>query len=1308
MTFRTKSGRRRLRLAVPVLVLALLAGACTSSDDDAGSSTPPSTATSAGVGSGPVGSGESGTGVTASPQTGTGQGSGSGNGSGVTDRVVGVRLSQGAAAPAEPTDVVDGDALPADRIKAIIDRLPTWDPAENLTKPFAWPTQTLRPPAGGTEVDQPFPPKDPGTEPPKDPDATGPLKVLRYQPEGAVAIAPFASITFSQPMVPIGTVGQVQAGVTVPATISPAVPGHWEWIGTQTLRFVGDSDQVDRLPMATDYTVTVPAGTKSATGATLAEQVSFRFSTPAMSVKTFSPKGSGLPLQPVFVAVFDQQIDADAVLATTTLTADDADVAIRPATAAEVEADEDATQAVSGVPDGRWLAFRPEQPLTTDTPVTVTFAKGTPSAEGPTTTPKPITFSGRTYAPLSFMAAKCLDQDGKHCPPGTPIQLVFSNTLDPKAFDVDSITVTPALAGRSVQVYEKTVVISGDTQPNTTYTVTVPADVTDVFGQALGSEQSKTVEFGTGSPRLDSFAFPLTTLDPLAEGKSVSVHSVGRTEFRLRVFAVTADQWPEYQRFYRDKLYGKPRETVAAPDWPVLTDEKVAVDGADGKSADTVIDLSDELAAPGVTGHVVVLVEPTDKDAISENDWWQNQPTATWVQSTNLGIDAWTDPGQVRIWATDLRTGQPLPGVSITPMGTGDPVTTDADGGAEFDLTAEGVNGVIAERDGETAVLPADMWMSTWQTQTVADDLRWFVNDDRQTYRPGETASVKGWIRMLDADARLQAVGEGKTVQYTARDQMGNDIGHGTVDLGRLGGFDFAVKIPAGAALGATMIELQLTGSGTIENNYYTHSFTVADFRTPDFEVTVQPADSDPHVADSPFTLDADAGYYAGGPLGAAAVAWQVRTAPATYSPPGWDSFTFGIWTPWWLDTGHGYYDPYGYGYGYDMGYPQEPEDAVVDEFDGTTDAQGAHHLQVEVGDLGEKYDGLPATVTAQATVTDVNRQALAGTTDVLVHPADYYVGLSSETTFVRKGDPLTISAIVTDIDGKATAGRAVQVRAAQVTTTWVNGQPEETESESDIQACSVTSGTEAVSCTFKPASGGSYRITATVTDDAGRHSRSQLTRWVSGATASEVRYVEQESVTLVPDKAAYAPGDTATVLVQSPITTGTGRLTIGRVGITSTRTFEITDGSAVLEIPVAERRHPDDQRVGRSGGHDAAHRPRRRTAGRRGTAAGIRRRATRPCGLDRQSRAGCRRRPARRDGGTGRQHDSRRDRTRRGREALGQQRIRVGRGRRGGTRPWWLRPGRPAGHLLRRHLQPGPGDLRTQHHRAGPTAAGQ
>ena len=49
-------------------------------------------------------------------------------------------------------------------------------------------------------------------------------------------------------------------------------------------------------------------------------------------------------------------------------------------------------------------------------------------------------------------------------------------------------------------------------------------------------------------------------------------------------------------------------------------------------------------------------------------------------------------------------------------------------------------------------------------------------------------------------------------------------------------------------------------------------------------------------------------------------------------------------------------------------------------------------------------FAGLPVTVTAQATVTDLNRQAIAGTADLLVHPADYYVGLASNDTFVDAG----------------------------------------------------------------------------------------------------------------------------------------------------------------------------------------------------------------------------------------------------------------------------------------------------------------
>ena len=100
------------------------------------------------------------------------------------------------------------------------------------------------------------------------------------------------------------------------------------------------------------------------------------------------------------------------------------------------------------------------------------------------------------------------------------------------------------------------------------------------------------------------------------------------------------------------------------------------------------------------------------------------------------------------------------------------------------------------------------------------------------------------------------------------------------------------------------------------------------------------------------------------------------------------------------------------------------PDEAKVETFTGRTDAAGAHHLDLRVGDLDADLDGLPVTVRANAAVQDVNRQVIAGPTDLLVHPADLYVGLGGTDTFVRQGEDLTIDVIVTDIDGAAVSGQ--------------------------------------------------------------------------------------------------------------------------------------------------------------------------------------------------------------------------------------------------------------------------------------------
>jgi len=1098
----------------------------------------------------------------------------------------GLRLRAGRAQqPAPPVAVVDGQPLGNDRLAAILDRLPAWKGNDVLAQPFRWPTQTNPAPKAGKAVEIGFPahgqgdPNSPGK--PKAP-PIGPLHVLRMQPQGPVSVAPFVSITFDQPMVPVATVGQL-AAARVPATISPKLPGTWQWIGTSTLRFAADSKVVDRLPMATDFTVTVPAGTRAAGGGTLAGDATYRFSTPPPAVRHFEPTGPGMKLDPVFLAVFDQRVDPKAVLRAVTVSAGGTSWPVRLATADEVAADSTVSRAAGAAPDGRLVAFRPVRALPVDQAVTVTFRAGTPSAEGRRTTAKATTFGGHTYAALKLVQSNC---DRGACQPSSPLTLTFNNALDAHAFDPATIRISPEIAGgATVTVADRAIIVQGATQADTTYTVTVPAGLADAFGQKLSLPAVAAVRIGKATPRLDPFPQPITTLDPMVDQPSVTVNTMNRTEFRERVFAVSPSDWPDYQRLYVKSAQNNDRSNAVldVPHWPVLVDRTVRIGGPKDRLVSTKLDLSKAVSGRDLTGHVVVLIEPTDTESFG-NNVWQNLPTMTWAQSTTLGLDALNDATQLRAWVTDLRNGSPLAGVTVGMVGSDgqvDPLraaATDTDGIASITL-AGGAGALLATRGTQSALLPSAMWNSSWARSPTKDQLLWFVNDDRQTYRPGETVSVKGWVRRRGPDvaAALSSVPGQSTVSYTMRDAYGTDMGHGRTKVGGLGGFDLTVKIPAGANLGGASIDLTVTGVPYVDANYFNHPFQIADFRTPDFEVNSHGESSGPYVVGNDLTVSAAATYYAGGPLGNAPVDWQVRTHAASYAPPGWSGFTFGIWTPWW-QVGDA-----GFGNGFDGkraggSYvpccgPVVPDSATVEKFSGSTDGNGSNYLRVQVGDLGEKFAGLPVTLTAQATVTDVNRQAIAGTTDLLVHPADYYVGLAGNDTFVAQGKDLVVQAIATDIDGAAAPGRRIQVRASKLTTSWHNGVS--VDAESDTQTCQVTSGAGAVTCTFRPSAAGTYRITATVTDGKGRTSRSQLTRWVAGPDGSVDSSVRRQQLTLVPDKREYQPGESARLLVQSPIRSGSGLLTVLHNGIVSTSRFAVAAGSAVVSVPITDTEIP-------------------------------------------------------------------------------------------------------------------------------------
>jgi len=1061
-----------------------------------------------------------------------------------------ITLSDGGAQPEEVVSlpVKPGEPLTLEEINNILLRLPPLQSEPDDRQAFKLPDEILPPPRTGETISEVFP-LPPEATPPEV--AEGPLEVPRYSPEGEVPIAPFVNVTFNQPMVPLSTLEQL-SNEESPVKIEPVIPGTWRWLGTKTLNFQYDSELIDRMPMATEYTVTVPSGTKSQTGGELAETVEFTFRTPPPTLTQSYPySGDPQPLDPLFFVAFDQRVDPGAVLETIQVEAEGEPVRVRLASDEEVAADEDVSRMVENAVEGRWLVFKATELLPKASTITVEIVPGTPSAEGPLTTESSQTYSFQTYAPLEIVDHGCSWYD-TDCPPLTPLFIEFNNPILAESYREDMLRVEPEIPGVTVNIIGDTITIRGATEGRTTYKVTVSGEIEDVFGQKLGRDRQLSFRVGPAEPFLIGPDSTFVTLDPASVKPVLSLYVMNYNRLDLQVYAVEPSDWNAFKKYLQE--YQR-TDQPPSPPGRLVRDEVLRIEAPSDKLTEVGIDLSDEME--GEFGQFIVIAKPP-KPLFGEERYWEH--VQVWAQVTQIGLDAFVDHSEMVAWTTSLADGTPLQSLSVEADSGAQVATTGSDGTARFPIPANGTNYLLARQGDDQAMLPANPYLwdeSGWARWPAEDTLNWYVIDDRQMYRPGEEVHVKGWIRRLGRkqDGDVGLIGSlASNVSYQVFDPVGNDLGTGSTEVNALGGFDFNFTIPENANLGFAYIQMD-AGTG-IDGRSFSHSFQIQEFRRPEFEVAARNETTGPYFVDGSATVAVEAKYFAGGPLPNAEVNWLVSSTPTNYSPPDWPDFTFGIWQPWWW-------------------YPFAPGDSSggtqTQNFSGVTDATGNHYLDMDF----EANDSLrPYSITAEATVTDVNRQAWAGSTSLLVHPADLYVGMRGERYFVERGQPLEIALIVTDLDGNAVAGREIDVAAARLVWKFENGEWNETEAE--VQECSVNSADEPVSCEFETPVGGRYRITATIKDDSGRGNQTQITRWVSGGELPPARDVEREEATLIPDKESYQPGDVAEILVQSPFTPAEGLLTVSRNGLLYTERFEIEEGSYTLKVLIQDTYIPN------------------------------------------------------------------------------------------------------------------------------------
>jgi hypothetical protein len=1072
------------------------------------------------------------------------------------------RLSEGAEAGAPPVLVARPLAEPLSEVDArrVLDRLPPLA-AEPREEPFAMRETSLPPPRAGRTVRAPFPPEGDAPRPQAAP--SGPLEVVRRMPEGDVPLAPHLSITFSQPMVALDTHERLSREA-VPARLAPQPPGEWRWVGTRTLVF----EPLGRFPMATDFRVEVPAAVRSASGGTLADAVAWSFSTPPPRLLARHPERGPARRDVLMFAAFDQRVEPAAVLSSVRVRARDTDVAVRLASAGEVETDEVVARLVRQAQAGRWVAFRAERDLPPDAAVTVAIGAGTPSAEGPRRTAASQEWQFRTYGPFRVRRHEC--GGGGRCTPLDPWRVELTNPVDAKRLRNDLVRVEPGLPGLKLEAWGDTLALRGAARGRTTYRVTLSSGIVDVFGQPLEPGGALAFTVGPAPAALFAPGGDFVVLDPAA-GPRFPVHSINHPALRVRAYAVGPEDWAAWQAYRRER-----GNKVAPPPGRVAIDTTVRVAGEADELTETRIDLSPAL--PGGLGQVVLVVTPAAPSKESAREVVQ-----AWVQSTRIGLDAFVDQETLLAWASDLVDGSPLGDVelrleasgtdrerqagararsagisSVRPVGTLPGARTDASGLARLALDEAPAALLVARRGSDVAILPAATgWWSEgsgWRRSPRADSLRFCVFDDRGIYRPGEEVRVKGWLRRIAAGPRgdVEALpAEVTAISWTLRDSQGNETAQGEAGVSRTGGFDLALKLPATMNLGAGTLQLEAQGTSLVGRDH-THVFQVQEFRRPEFEVKAS-ASEGPHLVRGHATVTVSASYYAGGALPSASVSWRVTATPGHFRPPNREDFVFGTFVPWW-EPG-----------------PRRAEPPRGETMSARTDAAGVHRLRIDF-DRGDPPR--PRVVRAEATVMDVNRQAWTAGTDLLVHPSERYVGLRAERAFVQKGEPIAVDVVATGLDGGAVAGVPVRLRAERLD--WEQVEGEWKEAPKDIQERTLESGGEPVRARFETKEGGTWRLLARVADRVGRENETEMRVWVAGGRVPPRRDLEEEKVTLVPDRKEYRPGDVAKVLVLAPFAPAEGVLTLRRSGLVREDRFTLAGGSHTLEIPVGDAFTPN------------------------------------------------------------------------------------------------------------------------------------
>ncbi len=1017
------------------------------------------------------------------------------------------------------------------------------------------------------------------------------LEVAAVQPADdteEVATDAVVTVLFNRPVVPLTAI-EDQGNLPQPLTFVPPARGTGEWLNTSIYMFTPD----EGFDPATTYTARVAAGLADTTGGVLADDFTWEFTTLMPAVVATHPDDDTMYVstEPTIYVAFNQPMDRASAEAAFQLK----NVATGESVPGTFEWHDEGLVPPRGYAfePYRWswgrgegpspdeaegaervgvetMAFTPAQALDFATAYRASVARGAQGAGGQVGTQTPYAWTFETIQVPRIVYTDPADGNERADPWGG-LEVTFSSPMDPESIN-GNFAIRPTIAPTQVFTYwwdsDTQLQISFPIEPNASYEVTLSGDIAGRYGHKLG--QDTTIRWRTRAR--DPFVYlhapgRVGTYSAYTQTVAyVTVRNLSRVNFALYrmpvgdFLTVNGDNWWRYWDDYRGTEANLVRRWSLDVS-PPLNERTIygtnLAEGA-GEALDPGLYYLEAWGDPEAVYPEASPALPGDVER-----------EVLIVSRHNLSLK--TTATDSLVWATDLRSGDVVPGLPVVLMDEdGDVLAegrTDRDGvfvGGEHE-PLDAWTPVFAfagdpERQDQDFAVAVNQWnegISPWQfdlpVEDYPDDFNAYLFTERPIYRPGQPVYFKGILRE-DDDAHYSLPTPGAPAHVTIWDPQGTKVYEDMLALSDMGTLDGELELGEEAALGFYSIE------ATYEEEVFYTTFQVAEYRKPEFQVTVE-TDRPEYVQSNEIYVTAQATYFFGGPVAGADVRYSVLSADHffNYQGKGWWDFTDYDYSRMWGDEDYG-------GYG-----------ELIAEGRGTTDEEGRFTFTVDT-DIAEYLSS--QRFTLEVSVTDVNNQEVSGRTEALVHKGVFYVGMRPERYVGQAGRENSVDVITVDWDSEPWPNQELTLVFAEHNWYSVRRQAEDGQYywESAVEDVPVltttvtTDGAGEAQARFTPGKGGIYKVTASGLDEGWNEVRSSTYMWISGRGYINWRQEDNDRIELVADQRQYQVGDTATILIPHPYQGPVKALvTIERGHIYRHWVQTLESNSEQIEIPITE-----------------------------------------------------------------------------------------------------------------------------------------